>query len=450
MDCREVVIKMPNTPYGFQTLDELLHYTYGRTPEEILKAAGGIGTDTLGVYNPIYGAMIWANFNLEANVFGCLPKYIWDYSGWRIFTEKADQIADASTSTVNNTELGGVVEGGLVPEAIRPIVKEISVRPKTVAYPFQVTEVQEHLANNARDDLWGHLGQQRVYASAQFKELLNRQLLANVANITTEAEDVKARLNLEALDRVVSSKAEKDTFTGAANQKYNPWLNIAGTPPTTADVNEYSDDRVVNTAMIDRTSEIYDTTVTSPSGSLTTSDTLTDGVVRDFLSDIRPAGGKDPTLFIGGHKTYSELQGVYMNSVRIQNPSDLKTTMSVGVNGINTFTGTGVGLHISLVYDIPYIPSKDTPGEKDNPTTGATNGIGNLYALDTSDPEGSGKPRLGIRVLKPIVYYEASHRIPAYPYNTGGFVEKGVFQGMMELTAQQLKTQGKIRDIRRS
>ena len=40
----------------------------------ITKAAGGISSSTPGVYNPIYGAILWANFNLEANIFGCLPK----------------------------------------------------------------------------------------------------------------------------------------------------------------------------------------------------------------------------------------------------------------------------------------------------------------------------------------------------------------------------------------
>ena len=74
------------------------------------------------------------------------------------YREATDEIthSDGSTTpavaavagTYNNTPLGGTVEGALVPPAVRPIVKEISVRPKTIIYPFQVTEIQETLDYN--------------------------------------------------------------------------------------------------------------------------------------------------------------------------------------------------------------------------------------------------------------------------------------------------------------
>ncbi len=469
---------MSSYPQGFQTIDELLQHVYGRTPGEIRKDAGGLDTSTTGIYNPVYGGMIWANFNLEANIFSCLPKYVWNRSGWRIFTHKSGTDSDTGNfigiadkggvNTINNTLLGGTVEGGLVPDPIRPVVKQISVRPKTLVYPFQVSEIQEHLTTITQDDHWGHMGQQRVYASAQYKENINKQALLNVANIENEADDVKSRLNMESIDRIVSAKAENDLTTRRVSTtgnteaaKYNPWITVAGTYSETgnanASLNEYTDTNIKDDAGVDRRSDTYDTTVFSPSGTLETADTLTDGTIRDFLSDIRPTGGKDPSVFYGGHKTYSEIQGLYVRSIRIQNPSDMNTTVTVGVNGINTFKGNGVGIHISKLYDIPFIPSKDVPGARDNPhysggsgTTRRTGTIGNLYALDTSDPEGAGIPRFGIRVLKPPVYYEASPRIPGFPYITGGFIEKGIFESIMELTCTQLKTQGKIRDIKRS
>ena len=289
------------------------------------------------------------------------------------------------------------------------------------------------------------MGQQRVYASAQYKENINRQVLFNVDNINTEAFDLRERLNIESLDRIVSSKEEQDLGAvgneGRSYSKYNPWISIAPaslesggdgvTLPTTSNANG-----VFDTAGIDRNSEIYDTTTSSPSGELGSAETLTDGVIRDFLSDIRPNGGKDPSVFFGGHKTYSEVQGIYVKSVRISNPSDTDAVVTIGVNGINTFRGNGTGLHISKVYDIPFIPSKDIPGAPDNPNgataSGATSNIGNIYALDTSDPESAGIPRFGIRTLKPPVYYEASPRIPGFPFITGGFVERGIFESIME------------------
>jgi len=57
---------------GLTTLDELLNWTYNRTPDEIMKAS--FSTASAGIYNPLFGAAVWANFNLEANVFAALPK----------------------------------------------------------------------------------------------------------------------------------------------------------------------------------------------------------------------------------------------------------------------------------------------------------------------------------------------------------------------------------------
>ena len=455
----------PNTPYGVRTLDELVQFTYGRTPEDFIKAGGGIGTDTTGVYNPIYGAMIWANFNLEANLFGCLSKYIWDYSGWRIFTEKADNMyagltTGLSAAIMNNTALGGTLEGGQIAQPLRPIVKEISVRPKTIQYGFEASEVQEHLTNNSRDDLWGSLAHQKVYGVNQMKENLNKQLFFNIRGKVrigagdTDADfaennntrDLLERRNIESIDRIVSSSGEAAQYgkSGDSRDKlYNPWINVDrdGAQIVSKPV---SGDGLGRTGA---THNAYDTTVISPGSSISDPDNLTPATMRSFLADVRPKGGKDPTLFLGGHDTYNELQGIYEPALRIMNPSDLKTAVSVGVNGINTFQGTGIGLHISTIYDIPIIPSKDTPSN--SPSANDAH-VGNLYAIDASDPEGSGKPRIGISVLKPLVYYEASHRTQTYPFINSAFVDKGVFECIMEFTCQQFQTQGKIINIRKS
>ena len=416
-----------------QTFEDILAQHYGYQPDSITKAAGGISSSTPGVYNPIYGAMVWANFNLEANIFGCLPKFVWDRSGWRIFTEKANSIADKDAgATTNNDTLGGTLEGGKVADPIHAEPETISVRPKTVQYPFEVTEVQEHLNTNSADDNWGKLSQQRVYASAQFKEMVNRQLSLNVGAIDTTAKDNKTRLNLEGIDRVVSSKAEfdSDTNKAAVPELRNPWVNIDATGSVIA----------TSKAQIDRTTKKYDSVVTSAGSSMTTNGILTNRLITSHLADMRIAGGKDPTMIIAGQNTYKEAQNVYMGSVRIQNTADIRSTFQIDLNGIKTFAGTGVGLHISEIYGIPLIPSKDAP-------TDGTGTVGRLYTLDTSDPEGSGQPRLGIKVLKPFVYYEVSPRIAGYPFTTGGFVNKGVFQGIMELTCHTFVSQGKITNI---
>ena len=84
---------------------------------------------------------------------------------------------------------------------------------------------------------------------------------------------------------------------------------------------------------------------------------LTDDTLRTFLRKIRIAAGKDPNVFLGSHEVYSEIQGLYMPSVRIPNPYG-ESLVQVDVNGIQTFKGTGVGIHVDSIYGIPFIPSK--------------------------------------------------------------------------------------------
>jgi len=342
-----------------------------------------------GNYNPLFGAMAWANFNMEANIFAALPKYVWDFSGWRIFAAKSANLADKGAGT-NNSGLGGTIEGGLIADAVKPTVEEVTVKPKTLQYVFEASELLEQLVDKSRDDNYGSLAQQRVYASDQFKERVNLMLTQIPTDVA--ATDAFQRLDLESLDRIGTSFAE---YTFQANttvlDNYNPW-------------------KAANGAGIDRTTTTYDSNVSSPSGTIGTADVLTDAVLRQELANVRIAAGKEPTVMIGGQDTYSEVQSIYMNAYRIQNTADLRTEFSVGVNGVDTFTGTGAGLHISTIYGLPFIPSKDT-------TQSAEGSVDDLFILNTSaDKNAPNKPLLGIQVLKPIVYYEEAKRHQDNPF----------------------------------
>lgn len=408
---------------GLRTLDELNQFYYGRTPDEIVKADGGLSTSITGVYNPIYGAIAWANFNLEANVLSVLPKFVWDYSGWRIFTDKANVFADAGAS--NNSPQGGTVQGGLIADPIRPVVAEISVLPKTLQYSFQVTELMEYLVENSRDDLWGSLAHQRILAADQAKELFNQMLTSHAAGLDTATPT--NRLNLESLDRIIASEAEYDIF-GTASDDFNPWGNPDDSQSTVVERNSVS---------------TYDSYVTSPDNNTTfDADVLTDSVLTDTLAQLRIAGGKEPTVFVGGQDTYSEIQHIYMNAYRIQNTADIRSEYNVTANGVSTFTGTGVGLHIATMYGLPFIPSKDV-------YAGAGN-VGDLLILNTSaDRNAPMKPMLGLQVLKPIVYYEASKRIQGWPFINGKFVDRALYEMLAENTCRNFKAQGKIIQIQK-
>ena len=205
--------------------------------------------------------------------------------------------------------LGGTIEGGAIAPAVKPGVQEITVKPKTLQYVFEASELLEQLVDNSRDDNYGSLAQQRVYASDQFKERVNQMLTGIPTDVA--ATNALESLNLESLDVIVSSYAEQQFEAHAVlTTLYNPWKNANGAG--------------VNRAAVAAT---WDSTVKSPSGTIGTADVLTDAVLRDTLADIRIAAGKEPTVMIGGQDTYSGIQSIYMNAYRIQNTADLKQNL---------------------------------------------------------------------------------------------------------------------------
>ena len=400
-----------------RTIDELEALYYGYNRNLLRKADAPITTSTVGVFNAIYGAYAWAQLNLEANAFGILPKYPWDKSGWRVITAKP-----VLNTTNSNTVLGGTAEGGLIAQTIKPTLQEIDVRPKTAQLPFSASEVMEWLATHSRDDIWGGLGSLRLYMAVQHKEFLNRMLLADVEVPAAAGGAFAGTTDFESLDRIVSTSAEEGTLGGSGSGHYDPWAA---------------------NATIDRDSgTAFDCTVESASGTIGTNGVLTDDTLRAFLRKIRIAAGKDPNVFLGSHEVYSEIQGLYMPSVRIPNPYG-EALVQIDVNGIQSFKGTGVGIHVDSIYGIPFIPSKDAPSDTNDSAE-----VGRLFAFDTSDAEGYGYPRIGIQIVIPTEYYEATRRSPGYPFVNNAFVEKGVFRTMGETVCRHFRSQGKIRDIK--
>ena len=401
-----------------KTIDELEALYYGYNRNLLRKADAPVTTSTSGVFNAIFGAYAWAQLNLEANAFGILPKYPWDKSGWRVITAKP-----TVDTTEGNTSLGGVAEGGNIPDTVKPTVAELDVRPKTMALSFSASEVMEWLATHSKDDIWGGLGSLRLYMAVQHKELINRALLADVEKEAADASgNHSGHNNFETLDRIISSDAEEDALGGSYTGYYDCWAAQGG---------------------VDRDSGTdYDATVESASGTIGTNGVLTDDTIRTFLRKIRIAAGKDPNVLLGSHEVYSEIQGIYTPQVRVKNPYG-EQVVQIDVNGIKTFEGTGVGLHVDSLYGIPFIPSKDAPSSADDSSE-----VGRLFALDTSDAEGYGYPRLGIQISIPTEYYEATRRSPGYPFINNAFVEKGLFRTMGETVCRHFKSQGKIRDIK--
>jgi len=376
------------------TIVDLERYFYGGYSDprvaEFLKEAGAITSILgLGVYNPVYGAFAWAQLNQEANLFGALPKAVWERTGIRVITSRGAPLGT-----------GGIAETDNIPGPIRPTVTVIRPSPKIVAHSFEVSEVVQLLATQSTDDVWGSVEQLRVYFAREHAEHINAMLGAKLV------PGYNAGNNMESIDHVVSGYSEASIREG--NQEIGSAVDIYGIDRHTAP-------------------SWADSIVNHNNG---TARDLTDELIRETLQKARLMGANTNVIFTG-YDTYAKIQGLYINFLRYQPMSETK--VQFGVNGIMTAEGIDAGIHVASLYGIPLIPSKNIPADV----------ISRIYFLDTTDPEGFGQPRLGIRILAPTQYFETRD-----PFVAGGFKVKGVYRTIGELVCARFNAQAKIRDLR--
>lgn len=354
---------------------------------EILKSTGTVATSITGILNKIYGALIWAQLNQEANVFGMLPKTTWVRSGWRVKTAMG-----TSTETAIS-----ITETAALPNAVYPDIALVHAAPKIQAEVFDVTDVVEALSSVSADDIWGAAHQVRAEIGTEFVKLLNKQLMLKVAN--TKAN--QSPNSLTEIDRIVSKHDEQGFSTN-----YSDIYNLD------RDSADQWADAYVNDSSSNRD--------------------LTDELVRTLLMNTRSRGANTNVL-LTGYDTYATLLGLYMTFVRYSPMSETKAQFGVG--GIQTAAGLETGIQIASLYNIPIVQSVDCPAD--------SGGISRIYALDCSDPEGYGFPRLSISVLRPVEYFESRDYVLL-----NKFVVRGVYRLVAETTARFLAGQGKLRDLR--
>ena len=377
-------------------IHELEALYYGASGDgSVQKQDAPVLSSTTGVYNRVFGQFVWATFNQEANTVGIIPKTVWDRSGWRLQTARAGSSAD-----------GGVAEGGAIPDTIKPTFLEVSNSLKTNAHTFEVSEHQEYFVQH-EDDATSDLAHMREVMGTKHKEAMNQLLLADTsAEAAGAGADYTGKNGFETIDRVISSDSEEDAFGGT----YNDWFNIFG---------------------LDRDSATtFDSNVSHNSG---TDRALTDSLIRTIIYDIKEDGG-NTTVINTGYDTARTATALYSDQVRYNVLGEAK--VQVGVNGIQTELGIDVGIRISTIYQIPMIESKDVT--KDT--------ISRMYFLDTSDPEGSGKPRLSLDISHPTQYFQAGVDDNT-PFTIDKFTTKGMYRTNGEIRCTSLQSQGKLRDL---
>jgi len=371
-------------PHKFRTIQDMEQYYYG-TASYLLKADAPITSTTTGHANAVAGAFAWTQFNREASLFGALPKYPHTHTDIRFTTVRAA------------TSGGGVTETAALPDSIKPTRATAAPTIKTMAHMFEVTEIQEFLVTETRDDNFGSIDQSRADTAEHHKEMIN-------VAMTTDF-DTLASNNFESIDRITASTSE-----------------TTGVGATADDENIYGIDRSAN-SWADATS-LHASNVDRP---------ITFTLLNNLFFNVRQAGG-NPTFLVTGHDTYAKIQGLFLSLNRYTPLGEAKATFDV--NGVSTATGLEYGENVATVNGKPLILSKDV----------IKDGISRIYSLDTSDPGSSGEPRLGFRVALPTQYFEAGTNT-GNPFAIDKLATQGLFRTTGELICQFFAAQGKLRDL---
>jgi hypothetical protein len=377
--------------YPIKTIADLEQLYYSNAGAMLINKDAPVLSTTNGVYKPIYGAQVWASFNREANALGISPKTVWTNSGWRVMTARP---------AANG---GGIAENGNLPATIKPSFYELSTKPKTIAHTFDVSEVQEFLVAEAKDDGTGDMEVMRPIIANHHKEMMNLMLLGDA--------DTVAGYNLESYDRIISSRSEE-----------------AGCL-TAGDADIYG---------IDRSDAAYSWADAQVSHNSNTDRILTDDLLRTMIRSTIPNAGGSTSFALTGNDTLSEIESMYATQARYNRNDALGTSdVQLTVNGVQSAKGINVGIKVTSVYQIPIFTSKDVV--KDT--------LSRIYFVDSSNPEGFTVPRISLDVAKPTQYFEAGMS-QGTPFPIDRFGNEGMYRTMAEIKCRFFGAQGKIRDLK--
>jgi len=367
------------------TIGEILNLYYGN---DVNKADAPVLSSTTGVYNAVYGAQAFSQLNNEANVFALLPKAPWEKSGWRVITADAGSAAD-----------GGLAENGNLPETIKPTFAEVATKAKQVVHNFDVSFLHEGYVSKG-DDAMGDMEFLRGYFATKHAKAINQQLCVD--------GDTLAGVNFESIDRVTASAALATAMS---------W--------TAGDEDIYGIDRSANAWA--------DAVVDHNSG---TDRYLTDDLIRDTLATLENNGGRTNVMLTGTDTKY-RIFGLYENQVRYPGVLDKSVSVQIGINGVNTDEGNGVGMRVATVYGVPLFASQAI----------AKDTLSRIYLLDTTANDETGVPRLFISMLYPTLYFESGMSAEG-PFAIGRTGTEGMYYTAGELICTMFKAQGSIRDLK--
>lgn len=368
------------------TTHEFIERFYGGSNNQIAKTDDPVLTSTTGVFNATYGAMAFYQLNSEANAFAILPKYPWNTSGVRVIT-------------ADPTGGGGQSEGAALPDTDKPTFATFTITAKEVVHTFDVSSKHEALAGRG-DDTIANMEFMRKYMAGYHVKAINSMLLTDA--------DTLAGTSFESIDRVTATAAYATALSLDAGDE-----DIYGLDRTSA---TWADAGVCDhNSGTDRFFEL--------------------SMVRENLATLEANGGRT-NVILTGSDTRSAIIGQAETQVQYKMQVEQDVLYKVGLNGVETQEGIGIGLRVATVYGIPLFVSQHVP--KDT--------LSRIYLLDTTENE-EGVPRLGFRMLSPTMYYEGGMN-NGDPFAINKLATEGMYYTAGELVCTFFKAQGSIRDLK--
>ena len=410
----------------FKTIDALVNYYYPSIGSVINKIDSDTfaGTGTDGYHNTVYGSYLWINLNFESNLASVFPKVPYKRSGMRIVND-AVVLKQETDDQAEHTQLGGSRQGGKIADSVIPAINSIKYLPKIIQLPFGNTVIQQWMSEMSEDDVAGGMNSLRMFMAENFTYNMARAIGASVEDTDTgddRLDDATGPVDLESIDRIISSKAEEAAVGGAGSHQFNPWKS----------------------ENVDRdTDEKFDCIVRSATGGDINSGNarLSKKMIINTHAALRRASGGNPTAILANQEVIAQTQQLFEQNTRYVMGEKI---VQFGVNGIQTAHGNAVGLTVASLYGMPLIESQHLNG-----TSKDANEIGRMYFIDTSTRGAVAEPRLALSVAIPPLYNELGmvNNTAGGVLTLGSFNNKGIFWGAMELIAHRFRGQGKIRDI---
>ena len=391
--------------FEIKTIEDMERYYYG-LGVDITKTDAPVLTTTTGIYNPVYGAKVWSQLNLEANLFALMPKMVWTQSGFRVMTVRAP-IVDPTHWTIAP---GGQAENTVLPDTTKPTWVQEYSKPKVIAHTFNASEVMEFLGT-IDDSIGDIMGSMREYMGLHHAEHINIMMAAEgaAAGATQEGYDIQA------IDRMLGSSTELA-------------LDMAdGSTP----IDDASMDLYTNGSTIDRDVDTWADAKLSYHASAGSLRSLTLDIMDDAFRQVWQAGGT-PKVIVTGYDSLKAVQRLLQAQQRFVEYRTVVPTYG-GVRGIE---GIAAGFVVATYNGVPMIPTKNCLQDQDSATPP---GISRIYLLDTD--------YMWVKVARPTQYFEAGIST-GNPFSINYIGDKGMYRTMADLICNRFNTQCKIRDLK--